>query len=85
MQTNAAQLKTHFRIIEFTNRGGSKSWRVTGIGRDRKRIRQNFTSAESAQARHLELEADYLGRRGPEVLKTTSLTDHQLQLAEAAF
>ena len=31
------------------------------------------------------LEADYLGRRGNEVVKATTLSDQQLRLAEAAF
>lgn len=85
MATNALQPKSRFLIIEFSNRGGSSSWRVTGIGQEGKQVRQNFTNLEAARAKHLELEMACLGRRGPEVLKMTSLTDQQMQFAEAAF
>jgi hypothetical protein len=77
---------SRFRVIEFTNpRTGTVSYRVTGTGRDGRQLRENFSHLAAAQARQAELEADYLGRRGPESLRFTSLTAEQAKIAEACF
>lgn len=72
-----------FRIAEFENRGGSKSWRVCGWLRG-KRFRENFGSLKAAEARRLELEGERLGQQSPEVLRATWLSGEQLKSAEWA-
>lgn len=77
---------SRFEVIKFTNpRTGSVSYRVAGTGRDGKRVRLNFADQEAAQARQHELEGDYLGRRGHEGIRFTTLTAEQTKIAEAAF
>ena len=78
--------RQRFRIVTFTNRGGSTSWRVIGMKRDGEYVRQNFPDMRSAQCRQIELEAEFQKRQpdGPE-LRATTLTEHQTRLAEAVF
>jgi len=47
-----ARKKHRFRIIEFLNHTGSKSWRVDGYKLDRSRVRENFADLKTAQCRH---------------------------------
>src|SRR5690349_7382480 len=77
--------KPRFKIIEFDNRSGSKSWRVTGIKRDGSRVRENFQEEIKADHRLLELETEYLTGEAKTQTKATKLTDHQIDLAERAF
>jgi integrase len=77
--------KPKFSLHEFANRGGSSSWRVAGIDRHGKRVRMNFGSLEEARVKQVELESDYLGRKGPEVVRATTLTEQQVELAQVAF
>lgn len=84
IKKKAAEKASRFKIQEFINRSGSRSWRVTGIKRDKTRIRENFTDAEKAQARQLDLESEYLCGRVEERLVKTKLTEDQNKLAELA-
>ncbi len=78
--------RERFRIIEFRNASGSKSYRVTGTNRQGKQIRENFADQQAAQCRQVELLADWLGRQNDETaLRATKLTDTQLRIAESAF
>lgn len=74
-----------FRIVEFTNRSGSSSWRVTGHTRDGKRVRENFGDLVSAQARQIELSTAWLSKQTDTIARSTTLTDEQLRIAEACF
>ena len=78
--------KARFKILPFTNpRTGTPSWRVTGTRRNGERIRENFASAQEAQYRHTELEAEFHAANGVAALRATRLTDEQVSIAEAAF
>lgn len=79
-------LKNRFKILEYENRAGSISFRVTGIKRDGTRVRDNFKDPEEATLRRVELETEYHSR-DPEAaaLRATRLTDAQVHLAERAF
>ncbi|MGD1084231.1 MAG: site-specific integrase [Verrucomicrobiota bacterium] len=78
--------KTRFRIVQFTNRGGSQSFRVTGSTREGRQIRQNFDTIETATIRQQELEREYLGLENAKVEFTqTRLTPEQVAQAEVAF
>jgi hypothetical protein len=84
-----ASAQTHrqrFRILEFKNSGGTIAYRVQGMTREGKYIRQNYVDLKEAQCRQIELEADYL-KRQPEdpSIRATRLSDTQLRIAEAAF
>ena len=79
-------LRQRFRVIAFTNRAGSQSWRITGIKRDGTRVRENTTDEDFARARQSELEEEYHSRdEGPADRRATNLTDVQLRLCEAAL
>jgi hypothetical protein len=73
-----------FRILEFDNRAGSTSYRVTGWLHGR-RIRENFDSLPAAEARRLELDIERVGHKTQETLRATWLSAEQLAAAEAAF
>lgn len=75
-----------FKIVPFQNRGGSASWRVSGIKRDGTRIRENFLDEDKATKRRIALEAEYHTRQESEYgLRSTKLNDTQLRLAESCF
>lgn len=75
-----------FKLREFTNAGGTQSWRVEGYKRDGSRVRVNFAEKNRALAKQLELETEYLQGFAPvKFARATRLTDEQLELAEAAF
>jgi integrase len=78
--------RARFKILAFTNRAGSQSWRVTGIRRDGSRVRENFRDPDFAKNRQIELEAEYLSRTDSQAaLRATRLNDVQLRLCEAAL
>lgn len=83
MTTKPKPHERGFRIVEFQNRTGSVSYRVTGWLRG-KRIRENHGSLKAAEARKLELEGERLGNQTAEVLRATWLTPEQLKAAEWA-
>jgi integrase len=74
-----------FRLVPFTNRGGSQSWRVTGAKRDGTRIRENFSDLKRAEARKLELVTEWIAGHSETGLRATKLSNEQLRLAEWAF
>lgn len=75
-----------FRILTFNNRGGTKSWRVTGGRRDGRRVRENFSDQTAAEIRRTQLEAEFFSRAGEDTaLRATRLTDTQLRIAETCF
>jgi Site-specific recombinase XerD len=76
--------KERFKIIEFKNRGGSKSWRVTGSKRDGSRIRENFDVQKDATLRRIELEAEFHAGHSETAMRATKLSHEQVQLAEVA-
>ena len=79
------QIKTRFRILPFTNRGGTSSYRVTGTRRNGERIRDNFIDEQAARNRQAELEAEWLRGQTESRLTATRLTEGQVGVAEAAF
>lgn len=82
----AATHRQRFRILEFKNAGGSTAYRVQGMTREGKYIRQNYADLKEAQCRQIELEAEF-HKRKPEdpSIRATRLSDTQLRIAEAAF
>jgi integrase len=85
-RANRPEPRHRFKIIPFTNRGGSESWRVAGITRTGKRIRENYNDANAARCRQTELEAVYLARAGEATaLRSTRLSEVQARIAEAVF
>ena len=85
-RANRPQPRHRFKLIPFTNRGGSESWRVAGITRTGRRIRENYNDANSARCRQAELEAEYLARAGENTaLRSTRLSEVQARIAESVF
>ncbi len=83
---NATGHRQRFRILNFANTTGSTSYRVQGMGRDGRYIRQNFASLHDAQLRQIELEADFHARQpDANAIRATKLSENQLRIAEAAF
>jgi integrase len=83
---NATGHRQRFRILNFANATGSTSYRVQGMGRDGKYVRQNFASLHDAQLRQIELEADFHSRQpDASAIRATKLSENQLRIAEAAF
>ena len=82
----AGNQRSRFRILKFLNDSGSISWRVQGMDRQGKYIRQNFADLREAQCQQVALEAEY-HRRQPDdpTVRATRLTEAQLRLAETAF
>jgi integrase len=81
----ATKPKTRFKITPFENRGGSISYRVTGIKRNGERIRENFLDEHDAQCRHTALTAEYLQGESTTALRATKLSEDQLSAAETCF
>jgi integrase len=78
--------RARFRILDFANASGSRSYRVQGMKRDGTYVRQNFASLADAQLKQVELEAEYRTRTPEDAaLRATKLTETQLKLAELAF
>lgn len=86
MDNGKRSVKSRFRILPFENfRTGSHSWRVAGTKRDGTRVRENFSDQAAAQARRVELEAEWLGQQTDTSLRATKLNETQLRLAEVAL
>ena len=79
-----ARKKHRFRIIEYINHTGSKSWRVDGYKPDRSRVRENFVDLKTAQCRQLELEAQALKQPMESVVRATKLSEEALRVCEFA-
>lgn len=75
----------HFKISEFTNSSGTKSWRVTGATKDGKRVRTNYSNKLEAVQAMGDLEAEFAGQIDVQKAKRTRLTHEQLGDAEAAI
>ena len=76
--------KMRFFVIEYTNRGGSLSYRVTGMTRDGKQLRENFSSRAAADCRVAGLNLEFLGSQTTELPRLTKLTPEQLRFSEIA-
>ena len=75
-----------FKVAEFRNATGTKSYRVAGYKRDGTRIRENFADLKGAQCRQVELLAEYHQRQPEESsIRATRLSETQIKLAEAVF
>jgi hypothetical protein len=80
------ELPARFKIQSFTNpRTGNQSWRVTGMKRDRKRVRENFADQKAAQCRQVALATEFLTGQRETTVQATKRTETQIRLAEAAF
>src|SRR4051812_37736507 len=78
--------RQRFRILPFTNSGGSISYRVQGMTRDGKYLRQNLSSSKAAEVRRAELEAEYHTIVSEDTaLRSTVLSREHLQIAEMAI
>jgi integrase len=76
--------KERFKVLEFTNpRTHTKSWRVSGIKRDRSRIRENFAEEATAKCRQIALETEYLQGHVETAIQATKLSADQIRLCEA--
>ena len=74
-----------FRLKEFTNASGSKSWCVSGYMPDNSRIRQNFQDKTDALRALSDLELKAAGAADPRQSLRTLLSLEELADAEAAF
>ncbi len=80
-----ARRKCRYRVIEFRNNTGSRSWRVAGYKPDGSRVRENFADVKTAQCRQLELEAEALKQPADRAVRATSLSEDALRVAEFAM
>ena len=74
----------HYKIQEFRNTSGTKSWRVTGTKADGTRVRCNYSDKAEAVQAMADLEAEHAGHTEAPKAKRTRLTAEQLADAEAA-
>jgi integrase len=81
----APKTSYQFKVVEYQNRTGTTSWRVSGIKRDGSRVRQNFSDHESARAKQIELETEFLQLDSDTRHVATKLSDEKLHLAELAY
>ncbi len=80
------EVKSRFRVIPYKNpRTGSTSWCVTGMKRNRERIRKNFSEQEAAEVYQNELNLEWLKGEARTEIKATRLSEDQIKLAESAF
>ncbi len=80
------ETKARFRIVEFTNRGGSQSFRVTGCTASGTQVRKNFSTMEEATVCQQGLESEHLGLPKQDgALVATRLSKQQIAEAELAF
>ena len=79
--------RQRFRILDFENSSGTRSYRVQGMNRDKVYVRENFADLRAAECRRTQLENEYiLGDDAPlRAPRMTMLTEDQLQLAEQIF
>lgn len=80
------ETKARFRIVEYTNRGGSQSFRVTGSNISGEQVRKNFSTMAEATLCQQGLESEFHGlpRQEGELL-STRLNKAQIAEAELAF
>jgi integrase len=84
--TTNANRRQRFRILDFVNPAGSRSYRVQGMDRQGKYHRENFADMKSAQCRQVELEMEWRARQPQDTsVRATKLSDTQLRIAEACF
>jgi integrase len=76
---------THFKLREYLNTSGTKSWRVTGTKPDGTRVRQNFSDKSSAVQTQADFEAEVLGVKDAPRAQRTRLSTEELADAEAAL
>jgi integrase len=82
----AANRRQRFRILDFANPSGTRSFRVQGMNRQSRYIRENYADIKAAELRRIELETEWLTRQPYEsAVRATSLTEAQVRLAESAF
>lgn len=79
-----ADLRQRFTLQEFTNRGGSVAWRVSGRTRAGVRIRENYADQRAAEMRRTELEVEDLTADTGTAMRSTRLSHEQVMLCEAA-
>ena len=77
--------RANFRVVEFTNRTGNVSFRVTGTQQDGTRVRENYITREEATGRKQELEIAEMNLVPSTRLKQTKLSAEQIDDAEWAF
>ncbi|MGF1450470.1 MAG: hypothetical protein ACFB21_00170, partial [Opitutales bacterium] len=77
--------RERFGIVEFTNRSGTQSYRVTGRKVDGTRVRKNFESYQEAVGEKSRLELEATNQSIDRVSRITSLSDSELSEAEGAF
>ena len=73
-----------FKIVEFTNAAGTKSWRVTGTRHTNERVRKNFTDWHQANQEMADLESEAPGHVVEQRSIRTRLSSVELADAEAA-
>lgn len=78
-------IKERFKLLAYTNRSGSTSWRIMGTKRTGERIRENHAAQDAARCRKTELDLEWLGEHRDSMPQMTSLTESQLRLSEAAL
>ncbi|MDB6032964.1 MAG: hypothetical protein JWM16_3302 [Verrucomicrobiales bacterium] len=80
------KVRERFKVVEFTNPGGSTAYRVTGCKRDGKQVRLNFPERLVAVEKRNELEREYLEAPASATrMVSTRLTDPQVAVAERVF
>jgi integrase len=75
----------HFKLAEFTNTSGTKSWRVTGTKQDGTRIRKNYSDKSEALQEQADLEMEVVGKPEQRRALRTSLSAEQLSVAESVL
>lgn len=73
-----------FKLREFINRSGSKSWQVTGTMPDGRRVRKNFQDKADALRELGDLELEVEEKPEPRQALRTLLTPEELADAESA-
>ena len=85
-KATAQTRRQRFRILDFLNESGSRSYRVQGMNREGRYLRENFADLKAAQCRQVELEMEWLARQPQDSnVRATKLSETQLRIAEAAF
>ena len=79
--------RQRFRVLDFENTSGTRSYRVQGMTRAKVYVRENYANEREAQCRRTQLENEYLlGDDAPlRQPRMTMLTEDQLHLAEQIF
>jgi len=79
--------RQRFRVLDFENTSGTRSYRVQGMTRGKVYVRENYASEREAQCRRTQLENEYLlGDDTPlRQPRMTMMTEDQVHLAEQIF